>query len=78
MKKPTILFVDDDKLLRRIITTAIGDKDYKILTAQNGEEGLEKFRAHDVHLLIADQKMDGRNMVVIRTLYKRVRVEFAN
>ncbi len=59
MDKPTILFVDDDKLIRKIITEALGEKDYNILTAQSAEEGLITLRDHDVHLIIADQKMDG-------------------
>lgn len=59
MQKPTILFVDDDKLICRVITESLGEKNYTLLTAQSGEEGLAKLRENDnVDLLIADQKME--------------------
>jgi len=56
----TILIVDDDKSIRYSLKRMMEGK-YSILTAQNGEEALERVRASSPDLIIMDIKMPGRS-----------------
>ncbi len=44
--KPTILLVDDDKLLRETLCDILKLEDYNVIEAENGFDGLEKFMKH--------------------------------
>ena len=52
----TILYVDDE-VHNLISFNATFRRDYKILTAQNGEEGLQVLNENEVHLVLSDQRM---------------------
>jgi nitrogen regulation protein NR(I) len=56
----TILIVDDDKSIRYSLKRMLEEK-YSILTAQNGEEALDRIRETPPDLIIMDIKMPGRN-----------------
>ena len=56
----TILIVDDDKSIRYSLKRMLEEK-YSILTAQNGEEALDRMRENSPDLVIMDIKMPGRN-----------------
>ena len=55
----TVLVVDDDKTILEIITQALQYDGYAVITAENGESGLEKLAEHNIQLVISDQKMPG-------------------
>lgn len=59
MSTHTILVVDDDKTILEIITQALQYDGYAVITAENGESGLEKLAEHNIQLVISDQKMPG-------------------
>ena len=64
----TILLVEDEAMVRTVAERALTRHGYKILTANNGEEALERLAAEgdDVALLISDvvmPLMDGPTMV---------------
>lgn len=68
----TILIVDDDKFTRNVLETiftqdrAFRDLDLNIVTASDGVEGLEAFRAHKPSIVITDllmPKLDGFGLV---------------
>lgn len=66
MAKRTILVVEDDATLRRILRDMLIIKGYETLVAEDGEQGLRLFLEHDVDLVIADVMMpcmDGFEMV---------------
>ena len=55
-----ILIVDDDKSIRYSLKRMMEEK-YSILTAQNGEEALDRVKESSPDLIIMDIKMPGRN-----------------
>ncbi|MFS0644517.1 response regulator transcription factor [Siminovitchia sp. 179-K 8D1 HS] len=65
MNKETILIVDDEKEIRDFITIYLRNEGYKVLQAEDGEEGLELLKANEVHLIVLDvmmPKIDGIHM----------------
>lgn len=60
MKKKdfAILYVDDE-VNNLISFRATFRRDYKVLTAQDGEEGLSILQENEVHLVLSDQRMPG-------------------
>jgi nitrogen regulation protein NR(I) len=56
----TILIVDDDKSIRYSLKRMMEGK-YSILTAQNGEEALDRVKQSSPDLIIMDIKMPGRS-----------------
>jgi signal transduction histidine kinase len=59
MKK--ILVIDDEEWLREMIQLALRQKGYEILTARNGEEGIEQARKHVPDLILCDVNMEKVN-----------------
>jgi two-component system, cell cycle sensor histidine kinase and response regulator CckA len=55
----TILIVEDDGALRRLLTVTLERRNYRVLAAKDGAEGLEIFRQHaaDIHLIATDMIM---------------------
>ncbi len=60
----TILIVDDDKSIRYSLKRMLEEK-YSILTAQNGEEALDRAKKSPPDLIIMDIKMPGRNGIEV-------------
>lgn len=59
MKK--ILVVDDDKDLRYLLKTNLGESGYHVITAENGEEGLQKAKEVVPDLILLDIQMPGKD-----------------
>ncbi len=57
MTKNRILIVDDEQHVRQLIEKVLEKEGYEILTACNGEEGLEIFQNNNIDLIISDIKM---------------------
>ena len=55
---PPILYVDDEKDNLTVFKAAFR-RDYKIYLAGSGAEGLKIMEEHEIHLVIADQRMPG-------------------
>ena len=55
----TILTIDDSDYMRDIISQTLELKDYEVLQAVNGLEGLEKFKTNKIDLIITDINMPG-------------------
>lgn len=58
---PTILVVEDSPTEMQIVRTALQNKGYEVITATNGEEGLEKVRSQSPSLVVLDVVLPGRN-----------------
>lgn len=69
----TILCVDDEANVLKALRRLFMDEDYKILTAESGEEGLEELdKAPGVQVVISDYRMPGMNGVdFLKEVYSR-------
>jgi len=62
MKKGKILVVDDEVNITQILEFSIGAEGFEVITAQNGEEAIERARRERPDLIILDimmPKIDG-------------------
>ncbi|MCX6967337.1 MAG: response regulator [Verrucomicrobia bacterium] len=63
----TILLVDDDPFMLRLMDLILRDAGYEIIQARSGEEALEKIReSHSVDLVISDVVMPGMDGELLR------------
>ncbi|WP_242213845.1 response regulator transcription factor [Bacillus cereus group sp. BfR-BA-01383] len=65
MSKETIMIVDDEKEIRELIAIYLKNEGYRVLQAEDGEEGLELLKKNEVHLIVLDimmPKIDGIHM----------------
>lgn len=67
----TVLYVEDDEILREEVSTFLKRRFKHVITANNGKEGFDKFSVYPVDFVITDLKMpvmDGLEMAaLIRT-----------
>ncbi|HEX5450149.1 MAG TPA: response regulator transcription factor [Gaiellaceae bacterium] len=59
---PTILLVDDEDAVRRLLAFPLERDGYEVVQASDGEEALELFEEHDVDLVVLDimlPRLDG-------------------
>ncbi len=67
--QPKILVVDDDPDITRAIKMVLESRKYQVITAANGEEGLDKIREEKPDLLILDLLMPKKDgFAVVREL----------
>ncbi len=59
MKKTTILIIDDESSIRRLISKVLLKEGYDILTADGGEKAVEIALANKIDLALVDLKMPG-------------------
>jgi twitching motility two-component system response regulator PilH len=57
----TILIVDDSPTERLVLSELLIRNDYRIITAENGKEGIDKARTQQPDLIIMDVVMPGVN-----------------
>ena len=58
----TVLVVDDEELMRDMVTEMLEDRAEKVISAQSGEKALEKLIEEEkVDVVITDMKMPGMN-----------------
>ena len=59
MKSATILVVDDEPQIRRVMRATLSSQGYSIVEARDGEEALAKFRRERPDLVLLDMNMPG-------------------
>ena len=57
MDTPKILVVDDDPVIIQLLTSTLAKSGAAVITAANGQEGLQQFYTHRPDLVILDVKM---------------------
>lgn len=57
----TILVIDDDKDLRQALTASLEHQGWDVISASNGDEGLELARKHLPKAILCDLLMPGKN-----------------
>lgn len=53
----TVLLIDDDESLRRVVEYNLREDGYRVLTAADGTSGLQAFQAESVDLVLTDVRM---------------------
>jgi DNA-binding response OmpR family regulator len=61
MPKATVLVVDDDPVIQRLLQVNFEMEDYEVLTAGDGVEGLEMARAEHPDIVLLDIMMPKMN-----------------
>ncbi len=59
MSSGSILVVDDEPQIRRVMRMALSSQGFEVIEARSGEEALEKFREHLPDLVLLDLNMPG-------------------
>ena len=57
MREKTILIIDDEEILHESIRDVLADEPYQIISAYNGEEGLESAIKYHPDLIFLDLRM---------------------
>ncbi len=72
MKKHSILLIDDDDSLRRVMEFSLAEAGYQVKAAGSGEEGLQAFEKDHFDAVITDITMPGMNgMEVLKKVRER-------
>ena len=58
---PTILIIEDEAKMRRLLELNLGDDGFKTLSAGDAETGLKLLTSEPVHLVLTDLKLPGMN-----------------
>jgi len=58
---PTILIIEDEAKMRRLLELNLGDDGFKTLSAGDAETGLKLLDSEPVHLVLTDLKLPGMN-----------------
>ncbi|MET0792075.1 MAG: ATP-binding protein [Polyangiaceae bacterium] len=71
----TLLFAEDDDLVRYLTVTELSSHGYRLIEASNGEEALKAAAAHtgDIHLLITDVIMPKMGGVELAQQFRKTR-----
>lgn len=65
----TVLVVDDDVALRKLYQVALQTKGYEVITAEDGDDALEKVAAEKPNLILLDIMMPKRDgMAALKAL----------
>lgn len=67
-----ILVVEDEPLVREVISVYLSEDNHEIETAKNGREGLEKFKAGTFDLVLTDRAMPEMNGDVLASEIKKI------
>ena len=66
----TILVVDDDESLRRVVEYNLGEEGYRVVTAADGAAGLRAFQEASVDLVVTDVRMPDMDGLELLTRIK--------
>jgi len=66
----TVLVVDDDESLRRVVEYNLGEEGYRVLTAPDGAAGLRAFQDTSVDLMLTDVRMPDMDGLELLTRVK--------
>lgn len=65
-QRKKILIVEDEEPLLKVMSAGLSNKEFDVITARDGEEGLEKAKSEKPNLILLDlfmPKMDGITML---------------
>ncbi len=65
MMTQEVLLVDDEEGIRKVLSIALGDLGYHVVTAADGEEALRQFRKTQPPIVLTDIKMPGMDGIEV-------------
>ncbi|VHE75939.1 DNA-binding response regulator [Streptococcus pyogenes] len=68
-----ILLVNDDEMILQGIVAFLSEYDYTVITAKDGEQAIEYFKRHIIHLIILDVMIPKKNGFEVLLEIKRER-----
>jgi two-component system cell cycle response regulator len=71
-EKFKILVVDDEDVIRELLTEHLTDEDFNVAAVSSGEEALEVFREDPDHLVITDIRMGGMSGIQLLEEIKKL------
>ena len=77
MKKPSVLIVEDEELMRAILRELLADAGYDVLSADSAETAIELFAGSDVTLTLTDIKMSGKDGLDLLGQIKSIDIDAA-
>ena len=77
MSKNKILIAEDEEIMRITLKDVLSREGYQVTTADDGQEGLERFKQHDFDLVIADLRMPKLDGIQLLKEIKRLSPETA-
>ena len=66
-----VLFIDDDEGIRKVISIALEDAGYDMLTAADGQKGIELCQKHSPQIIITDIRMPGMDGIEVLKSIKK-------
>ena len=71
----TILAIDDDDSLRRVVQYNLAEEGYRVITAADGPSGLEAYRREAVDVVLTDIRMPGMEGIELLARLKAMQPE---
>ena len=68
----TILIIDDDDMIRSLVAAFLKKDDYNVLSAANGQEGLDFYEKNRPDLVVADIAMPGMSGLEVASRIREV------
>ncbi len=68
---PSLLLIEDDALIREALATALIDRGYTVLQAEDGVQGVKRFRATPTDLVLTDIVMPNMEGIALITELRR-------
>ncbi len=72
MSTGTILIIDDEEILRQLLSRLLSLENYEILQAKNGSDGIELLKSQDVHVVITDVRLPDINGIALVSKIKEI------
>jgi DNA-binding NtrC family response regulator len=60
MSTPSILIIDDEQVMRDVLTTLLTEEGYKVFSVNSGEEGVDQIKQEMVDLVVLDLMLPGQ------------------
>jgi two-component system sensor histidine kinase ChiS len=67
----SMLVVDDDATIRKTLSAYLEDKGAHVVTANNGQEGIEKLNQHSFDLMLLDLRMPGMTGIDVLEIVRK-------
>ncbi len=66
-----VLIIDDEEGIRKVMSISVADAGYEVITAENGEIGLEKCRTESPQIAIVDIRLPGIDGIEVLNRIKK-------